>query len=264
MLGTTKDDGSLIAMFVFVDQGFTEDPQCSRERWRRNVERYSNGNDYVADAIDLQYTDWSMADDPDANYFYDFIAMATDTSMCGQEPMAKEWANWGLDVYRYVFSYEPSNSIYPRVPSWKGVAHGDEMQFVFGNQFQFTNLTYRTEEIPLALDMMRYYTNFAKTGDPNHGGDNDGVEDEEPFWPKFELPDQIFKDQQPGMPDVNAYRAEYCALWRRFLPRLSAFTGPLSNIMDDWQSEYDNWSNVWMPAWRDEFDEYQASNPPCN
>ncbi|KAJ8034900.1 Acetylcholinesterase [Holothuria leucospilota] len=267
MLGTTKDDGSLTAMFLFVDQGFTDDPQCDRARWRRNLERYSGGNEYVADAIDLQYTDWSKADDPDANYFYDFIAMSTDTSTCGQEPMAREWANWGLDVYRYSFFYEPVNSIYPRVPTWKGVAHGDEMQFVFGNQFQsqFANLTFPEKEITLSLDMMRHYTNFAKTGNPNEGGDNDGNNtNEEPYWPRFKLPDRIFKLHEPEMRDVNAYRADYCALWQRFLPRLRAFTDPMSDVMADWQNEYSIWDNVWMPTWRTEFADYQASNPPCN
>ncbi|KAH3710118.1 hypothetical protein DPMN_069585 [Dreissena polymorpha] len=79
-------------------------------------------------------------------------------------------------TYMYVFSYKSS---YDYVPTWRGVSHGSELQYVFG--YPFINSTYqklfgvfpRQEYEPfnftdrnVSSDMMSLFTNFSKSGQP--------------------------------------------------------------------------------------------------
>ncbi|XP_070586335.1 bile salt-activated lipase-like [Erythrolamprus reginae] len=69
-------------------------------------------------------------------------------------------------TYSYVFS-EPSRMpfIYP---AWVGADHADDIQYVFGKPFA-TPLGYKPRHRKLSKAMIAYWTNFARTGDPNQG-----------------------------------------------------------------------------------------------
>ena len=47
---------------------------------------------------------------------------------------------------------------------WMGVKHGDEIEFVFGHPLCNTDHNYTEAERDLSLKMMKYFTDFAKTG----------------------------------------------------------------------------------------------------
>ncbi|XP_006894494.1 PREDICTED: bile salt-activated lipase-like [Elephantulus edwardii] len=68
-------------------------------------------------------------------------------------------------TYTYLFSY-PSRT--PIFPNSKGADHGDDVQYVFGQPFA-TPLKYGPEDRTLSEAMIAYWTNFARTGDPNMG-----------------------------------------------------------------------------------------------
>lgn len=48
-------------------------------------------------------------------------------------------------------------------PSWMGVIHGYEINFVFGEPFN-RKFKYTDEERELSSRFMRYWANFARTG----------------------------------------------------------------------------------------------------
>ncbi|XP_015269464.1 PREDICTED: bile salt-activated lipase [Gekko japonicus] len=68
-------------------------------------------------------------------------------------------------TYSYVFS-QPSRM--PVYPSWVGADHADDLQYVFGKPFA-TPLGYRAQHRTVSKAMIAYWTNFARTGDPNKG-----------------------------------------------------------------------------------------------
>uniref|UniRef100_A0A8C5SNZ5 Carboxylic ester hydrolase n=1 Tax=Laticauda laticaudata TaxID=8630 RepID=A0A8C5SNZ5_LATLA len=68
-------------------------------------------------------------------------------------------------TYSYLFS-EPSRM--PVYPNWVGADHADEIQYVFGKPFA-TPLGYKPRHRDLSKTMIAYWTNFARTGDPNKG-----------------------------------------------------------------------------------------------
>ncbi|ELK30013.1 Bile salt-activated lipase [Myotis davidii] len=68
-------------------------------------------------------------------------------------------------TYTYLFSH-PSRI--PLYPSWVGADHGDDIQYVFGKPFD-NPLGYRAQDRTVSKAMIAYWTNFARTGDPNQG-----------------------------------------------------------------------------------------------
>ncbi|XP_045702291.1 bile salt-activated lipase-like [Phyllostomus hastatus] len=68
-------------------------------------------------------------------------------------------------TYSYLFS-QPSRM--PIYPSWVGADHADDIQYVFGKPFR-TPLGYRAQDRTVSKAMIAYWTNFARTGDPNMG-----------------------------------------------------------------------------------------------
>lgn len=60
----------------------------------------------------------------------------------------------------YFYSHR---SKYNPWPSWTGVMHGDEINYVFGEPFN-PKYNYTDDERYFSRRIMRYWTNFAKYG----------------------------------------------------------------------------------------------------
>uniref|UniRef100_G3VZE3 Carboxylic ester hydrolase n=1 Tax=Sarcophilus harrisii TaxID=9305 RepID=G3VZE3_SARHA len=68
-------------------------------------------------------------------------------------------------TYSYLFSHPSRMPVYP---DWVGADHADDIQYVFGKPFA-TPLGYRAQDRTVSKTLIAYWTNFAKTGDPNMG-----------------------------------------------------------------------------------------------
>uniref|UniRef100_A0A8D2DGE0 Carboxyl ester lipase n=1 Tax=Sciurus vulgaris TaxID=55149 RepID=A0A8D2DGE0_SCIVU len=68
-------------------------------------------------------------------------------------------------TYSYLFSHPSRMPIYPK---WVGADHADDLQYIFGKPFA-TPLGYRPQDRTVSKAMIAYWTNFARSGDPNMG-----------------------------------------------------------------------------------------------
>lgn len=74
--------------------------------------------------------------------------------------MKNRFSEDGSTVYKYLFTHRSANSKYP---AWVNSTHEDEIPYVFGLPLNST-YGYTDDERKLTSKIMKYWTNFAKTG----------------------------------------------------------------------------------------------------
>lgn len=74
--------------------------------------------------------------------------------------MKNRFSEDGSSVYKYVFTHHSVNS---PLPAWVNSTHEEEIPYVFGLPLNST-YGYTDNEKQLSAKIMRYWTNFAKTG----------------------------------------------------------------------------------------------------
>ncbi|XP_051269111.1 bile salt-activated lipase-like [Dicentrarchus labrax] len=121
-------------------------------------------------------------------------------------------------TYSYLLS-EPSLLAGPGKPyhDWVGADHADDLQYVFGKPFT-TPKAYGDRHRDLSGYLIAYWTNFARTGDPNTGNLKVPV-----TWPEFTSIQHQFVDLNAKMNESSIgqeIRPQFVRLWTSTLPSL--------------------------------------------
>src|SRR5262249_5543523 len=115
---------------------------------------------------------------------------------------AQRMAAAGAPVYMYNFDIPVDPALTPNI--FLGATHGSELTSVFGTSPAFA----ADPQGKAASDLIqRYWTNFAKTGNPNGGSD--------PNWPTaFSGADYVRMNlnHQPSL--VTDFRLDKCTFWQ--------------------------------------------------
>jgi len=102
------------------------------------------------------------------------IETMTDAQFAAQTYLAAlDSSGVGNPTYLYYFQQAPKTEMGQTL----GAFHGAEAPYLFGDY----------SDTELAKDMKAYWTNFAKTGDPNNGGN--GTSETLPEWIAFDAAD---------------------------------------------------------------------------
>ena len=176
--GTNKDEGSLFVLAYSDNPSYnsTEPPFVSAEEFDNGLRTKISGykNELIIDSFKQEYVDWSLADNPDADYYAAYSdVIGDDRYRCPANLELRAHAETSeFELYQYYFTHTPSKSnLYWYMeagPTWLGAAHTEDLIFVFGYPFYppffFEGHVFPEEEKELSLNFLKYWTNFAKTG----------------------------------------------------------------------------------------------------
>ncbi|MCW2363003.1 MULTISPECIES: carboxylesterase/lipase family protein [Sphingobium] len=131
---------------------------------------------------------------------------STDSSFrCGAVQIAAASARAGGPVWHYQFEqFVPGREA-------RGAAHSFEVPYVFGNLLTtgFSAADYKAADRRLSVLMVEYWTNFAKTGNPNGA--------KLPVWPVYQKDRRAyarFSSDHPGAVELGTdLRGEICRLF---------------------------------------------------
>uniref|UniRef100_A0A914KX18 Carboxylic ester hydrolase n=1 Tax=Meloidogyne incognita TaxID=6306 RepID=A0A914KX18_MELIC len=168
---------------------------------------------------------------------------------CNVNEFALAHSEHGADTYYYMFSHRASQQTWPE---WMGVLHGYEINFIFGEPYNRKQFKYTKEEQELSSRFMRFWANFARTGDPNHNPDNSYISDWPPYNSKtMEYINLTIESDyiQKGAKRIGTGpRRKHCNFWK-FIPKLISISADLGESFIKWKQQMDRWENDYMPEW---------------
>jgi acetylcholinesterase len=173
------------------------------------------------------------------NYFQELSKIIADQSIvCPTYKLSDALAKYGSNVFLYLYSHRVSSSAWP---VWYGAVNGDELAFTFGHTIANNNNKprsvnslnpwanskhyYTNNEKILTKEMLGYWANFVRSGDPNNEWDTIK-------WPTYTLfsrEDDTVHFSQSGQYMVfkingtkisRGYSLEQCKFWSSYLPSL--------------------------------------------
>uniref|UniRef100_A0A8C6KBP8 Neuroligin 2a n=1 Tax=Nothobranchius furzeri TaxID=105023 RepID=A0A8C6KBP8_NOTFU len=211
------NDGISAAAFDYTISNFVD-----------NLYGYPEGKDILRETIKFMYTDWADRDNGDMRR-KTLLALFTDHQWVAPAvATAKLHAEFQSPVYFYTFYHHCQTETRPE---WADAAHGDEIPYVFGvPMIGATDLfpcNFSKNDVMLSAVVMTYWTNFAKTGDPNLPVPQDTKfihtkpnRFEEVIWTKFNPKDKQYLHigLKPRVKDN--YRANKVAFWLELVPHL--------------------------------------------
>ncbi|CAH1238965.1 CES2 [Branchiostoma lanceolatum] len=97
----------------------------------------------------------------------------------------------GGPVYLYEAQHRPATTAYK--PDWIGCDHGDDINFITGLPFLGEDgpshlgepLMFSEDDRNISLDMMEYWANFARTGDPTDSTGSSTLKSHLTTWPPY-------------------------------------------------------------------------------
>ncbi|XP_069103406.1 acetylcholinesterase-like isoform X1 [Argopecten irradians] len=225
-------------------------------------------NSFGKDAILFQYTPWKDPSSKSMNRDRIEQAIGDVNFICPVVELAQTYAMANMTVYYYEFAHRSSRQFWP---NWMGVMHGDEIFFAFGDPLvNYKN--YSNHEKRLSKKMMKYWANFAKTGDPNQEPNNAHLNE----WPihthterkYLRLDTHLVNNLDNSQSVRSGPRIKQCAFWREYLPKLVTATADMTELEKQWKVQFSEWSTKYIVDWKNQFDnfrrDYEQRNEECD
>ena len=244
---TTLDDG---AGFTYVPRGATA--RDAEAYWSRQY------GDAAVAALRPLYP-WADYEDVATSELsaHNWAAIRSETDfayLCTQKWASAAWSAAGSNVFEMLFAYGYSRRT-GRATRGSPVPHSAELPFVFGDGRGWGDGAESDRELPagseparLASLIVRYWSNFAATGDPN----SEGL----PSWPQSTGSgdgDWVLRVGGADEGDVqptNRYHAEQCAYWREHWAPFDAASGCTEGCLGGC-----------VPCWRPRLDSTTEGEP---
>lgn len=220
MMGSNSHEGYFF-IFYYLTHFFSKEdimnPKSNvlinREQFELSVKELNPYTNTIArQAISFEYTDWTNPDDPIQNREALDKMVGDYNFICNVNEFAHRFAETNSDVYMYFFTHRSTLSPWP---GWAGTLHADEINFVYGEPLN-PEKGYQSQEIELSKKMMRYWANFARSGNPSKSPGGLWMQE---YWPVHTRYGREYMTLSTNSSLVGrGPRLRQCAFWKKHLP----------------------------------------------
>jgi len=220
MIGVNRDEGFFFLAYSHEALFPVKAPvqPLSKENFNKVVADILDSDlPFVTNSVIFEYTIPHESNTASPNYLKQSDNVMGDLAFkCPVVELAKTYAERDKPTYVYLFNHRTSDNAWPQ---WMGVMHGYEIDHVFGVPLGRSS-SYTYDEQRLSGKMVKYWTNFAKSGDPNRGDAGDqgsGLY----AWPPYTMKDRkILVMNTTNMGTESGLRDRQCDFWKEVVPKL--------------------------------------------
>nr|XP_021485164.1 neuroligin-4, Y-linked-like [Meriones unguiculatus] len=218
----------------------------------------AGGDSALRETARFMYTDWAEREGGAGSRRRALAAMMTDHQWAAPAVATADLhARYGSATYFYAFAHPCRGDAHPAWAAEAGAAHGDELPFVFGvpmlvlaaagdgsvggvggegatgtdvaaaTAAALFPCNFTRNDVMLSAVVMTYWTNFAKTGDPNRPVPQDTKfahtrpnRFEAVAWPKYTPRERLYLHVGLRPRVRDHYRATKVAFWLELVPHL--------------------------------------------
>lgn len=175
MIGCLSEEGNMATMPAMFGQEGPGKAVVNKEAYRGFLTSMLQMPDpVVQDMIAVIMGSDEMFSSPEPDYV-DVIANNIGDSIfaCPTVTLAEQMAKAGRNLFLYWMTHQPSHSFLGRPMTGLGATHGEDLAYVFGTPFLLEKEDpedfymvgrFNEEEVGVSLQMMKYWSNFGKTG----------------------------------------------------------------------------------------------------
>ncbi|XP_077180758.1 cholinesterase-like [Paroedura picta] len=207
MIGTTSDEGSIYVYFAAPSSHkFNESLLTWEELLTLLNTTISNATEDFIQSIALMYSK-AEPEGPAQNRSVLSQTWGDYYTVCPANRVATATAKNGIPVYAYTFTHRTNGSFWPE---WMGATHGAEIPYLFGTQavLPVTNGTHTKAELELITQVMQYWAEFARSGNPTPSNVS------EKTWPLYNPEEKNFFRISTEPPQVmTPSPARHCGFW---------------------------------------------------
>ncbi|XP_071941129.1 acetylcholinesterase-like [Antedon mediterranea] len=230
IIGSSANEGSIFISLLLSDA--IEEPEIDKATYDLiagvNFLEYVS-DPFLKDAIDMQYLNTKHFYNANKNR-YDELSNALGDwwFVCPSDKTVRELLEKTKNVYYYQMTQIPTVSVWGK--TWLKATHSEIVSFMFGFQFN-TDISHiagrlSEDDVLMSKKTIRYFTNFAKTGNPNEENQNgDPATDPLPIWNKYSVPKLEYKKLSVDMDNAKALKEKECRFWNHFYPQAVDLTG---------------------------------------
>ncbi|KAM4742246.1 acetylcholinesterase-like [Anableps anableps] len=230
LIGLNKDEGTFFLLYGMPGFTIAGESLISRNDFLKGVPlTMTDASDVARQAAIFLYTDWTDEDNGMKNRDSLGSLVGDQLFVCPILDFAYRYSQGGGKTFLYFFDHVSSINPWP---SWMGVMHGYEIEFVFGMPLS-TSLGYTKNEQNMTKKFMKHWANFARTGNPGLDG---------AAWPVFTSERQEYITLNYNHPEQKRMmRAKECHFWNKLLPQIQKTSDELQSCIASGIILHCNW-----------------------
>ncbi|XP_034024017.1 cholinesterase-like [Thalassophryne amazonica] len=222
VIGLNKDEGTYFVLYSVPGYNITGQSLISQTNFLQGMVLAMPDSDNVTrESAILQYTEMINQDNGTENRDMLGRMIGDKVVTCPALEFAYKYSQQGGKCFVYLFDHRSSTNPWP---TWAGVMHGYEIEFVFGIPLN-ESLGYTKKEVNMTRKFMKHWANFARTGNPGI----DGVD-----WPVFTPERQEYVTLNSDNPQHKSMmKAKECHFWNKLFPKIPKVSDDMCTCVQD-------------------------------